>query len=116
MILERYQLATLVAMLVSCGERLDIDGNPVWNTVATTAGQLERLHDGVPVDISRIAESLRQARSAVATVDKKNAVVLDLALNVVDALRLGLLELRPMAMSIGMAFHNAQPVRRWCHA
>lgn len=116
--LEHYQLASLIAQLITCGERLDIAENPDWHACAIAAARLEDLHAGKPVDLAAVFDSLQGIRDRVAAVDSKIALNLDIVLTVVDALRLGLLELDapPVWIGIDMAAGPDRTARRTFHA
>lgn len=91
--LEHYQLASIIAMLITCGDRLEVAENPSWHPVASAASQLDQLHAGKSVDLDVVSSELKSAYEQVSAVDSKIALKISIALAVVNALRLGFLKL-----------------------
>lgn len=118
--LEHYQLASIVALLITCGERLEIAENPNWHAVASAASQLEQLHAGKSVDLDVVSSELKTAYEQVSAVDSKIALKISIALAVVNALRVGFLKLdvmpAPVWIGIDMARGNDKTGRATFHA
>lgn len=101
--LEHYQLASIIAMQVTCGERLEIAENGNWHVVASAAAQLEKMHAGKQVNLAEICAALSSVHEQIAAVNRKIALKIDIALAVVEALRLGVLVLdMPQPVWIGI--------------
>lgn len=124
-----YQARFVVTGLTNLAEELELAEKPEWHTLASAAGCLERLMYGEqPAEITDVVvrlKSLNLTDPAPRRNGKFTYLLVELAITLLDGIRLGLLEiqpklqrptLRPVWIGIDLATGPDQTVWRARHA
>lgn len=94
-----YQARFLVTGLTNLAEQLELAELPQWHTIASAAACLERLMVGEqPADLATVIASLKALRltdPSPRRIGKSSFLLVDLAITLLDAIRLGLLDIQP---------------------
>lgn len=97
-----YQVRLIVTGLTNLAEELDLAGDPRWHPLARAAAGFECLLRGeTPHDLTSLVDNLKAitADRVLAMPPRRPGVfsqlLLDLAINLLDAVRLGLLRIEP---------------------
>lgn len=96
-----YQARFVITGLTNLADELELAEMPQWHAVARAAACIEHLlHGETPADIADVTASLKDLsikNPGVRRCGQLTFLLIDLAITLIDAIRLGLLDIQPKA-------------------